>query len=181
MSTNKVVLFTAYGRTVPALVLASRSGEASHLGSSDEPLLTLALIDPARETGLGKDKDGNFIFPVGRLPQVFIEHDVVHDSHEFSDDFWRGKRIAPEQVTDAVEAAHRGNGEYSEYIPEEAKEFVGELRDRISSLQSQVDKAVSEANSQKARADLAGAQLAQLRKDLETPKAPPSSDSVPSE
>lgn len=155
MSKPRVVTFSAFGRKLPAIVLAERSGEVSHLGASDEPLLTLAVVDPARETGLTKDKDGNYVYPTGRLPQVFIEHDVVHESHEFDAEFWKSKRISPDAVTPAIVASHRGHGEYSEYVPEEAKEFVNELRDRISELQKSLSDATAEAAKQRARADLA--------------------------
>ena len=106
-----VVLYRAFGRTSNAIVLAARYGEPSHLGKSGEPLLTLAFIDPSRETGLTK-KDGEFLYPIGRVPNVFIEHDVVHASHEFSDEFFREKKIA--SPTPAIIASHRGHGEWSE-------------------------------------------------------------------
>jgi hypothetical protein len=172
MSTPKVVQFSAFGRTVPAIVLAAREGEVSHLGSDDEPILTLALIDPARETGLTKDKDGNFVYPVGRLPQVFIEHDVVHETHEFSEEFWKARKRDPETVSDAEVASLRGHGEYAEYIPEEAKEFVGELRERIAQLLKDATQNSEEAARQRARADKAEADLAAAKKELEAAQAP---------
>jgi hypothetical protein len=94
-----VVLYALQGRTLNAIVLATRSSEVAHLGSKDEPLVSLAFSDPARETGLAKDPDtGEYVYPFGRVPQIFIEHDVVHASHEFSDEFkaklkaWRPRR-----------------------------------------------------------------------------------------
>jgi hypothetical protein len=112
-----VVLYLLQGRTLNAIVLATRSSEVAHLGSKDEPLVSLAFSDPARETGLAKDPDtGEYVYPFGRVPQIFIEHDVVHASHEFSDEFKAKKGLA----TDAQIAAARGLGEYREVIIAEA-------------------------------------------------------------
>lgn len=151
---GSVVLFSAFGRSVPAIVLALRSGELAHLGANDEPILTLALIDPLRETGLAKDKSGNPIYPIGRIPNVFIEHDVVHESHEFDEEFKKKHGDSPAQI-----AAQRGHGEWTEYIPDEAKKLVSHLRDRIEELQKSAEENATEAAKQRARADLAESKL----------------------
>src|ERR1700722_14187000 len=112
---GSIVTFSAFGRKSAAIVIALRSGEVSHLGANKEPALTLAMIDPARETGLGKDKDGEFIYPIGRFPNVFIEHDVVHASHEFDEEFTRRHGSTTAEIL-----AQRGNGGGTEFEGDEA-------------------------------------------------------------
>ena len=124
----KVVLYRAFGRELPALVLASRDGEVSHLGAEGEPLLTLAFIDPAREIAIAPKKNTAVVLSELKTPQVFIEHDVVHASHEFSDDFKKLKGIRSE----ADVAAQRGHGEWEE-MPADPR--VAELRAEVASLQ----------------------------------------------
>jgi hypothetical protein len=123
----KIVMYSVLGRTVPAIVLAGRV-EGSHLGSAGEPLLSLAFIDPARETGLSKDQDGNVVYPFGRFPQIFVEHDVVHESHEFTDEFLREKGVQ----SDAQILALRGHGEWVEIdlAGPSSDEYISTLRGR---------------------------------------------------
>jgi hypothetical protein len=54
------------------------------------------------------------VYPIGRIPNVFIEHDVVHASHEFSDEFLGKHNLTKESATPAQIAAHRGHGEWKE-------------------------------------------------------------------
>jgi len=157
-----VVLFKAFGRVLPALVLAHRFGEVSHLGSHGEPLLTLAVIDPARESGLDKDKDGNFVYPVGRIPQVFTEHDVVHVSHLFSDEFKKKKAIqSPADV-----AAQRGHGEWSEFVGDN-DELVDRLRRNLGEATAEALKQSDQSNRQRARAELAEFKLADANNQID--------------
>src|SRR6267154_5748551 len=100
-----VVVYSSLGRSQNALVLSTRFGEVSHQGKQGEPLLTLALIaEPApnaphkRPTVLQNDTS---------VPEIQIEHDVVHASHEFSADFKKDKGV----TTAAQIASHRGHGE----------------------------------------------------------------------
>ncbi len=119
-----VVKYSIFGRTLNAIVLSTRSGEVSHLGADGEPLVALAFIDPDRETGLSRNKEtGEAIWPAGRIPQVFLEHDVVHASHEFSQEFKAAKGIR----TPADIASVRGHGEYTEFESEEAETVRGVL------------------------------------------------------
>jgi hypothetical protein len=105
MKQGDVVLYTVNGVQRNALVLMSRDAEADHLGSAGEPTLHLAFLAPEREAGQ-KGK-------AGYIPQVYIEFDVVHASHEFSDDFKLKQGLqTPAQVT-----AVRGSGEWTEVNP----------------------------------------------------------------
>ena len=124
----KVVLYRAFGRELPALVLASRDGEVSHLGSQGEPLLSLAFIDPAREIAIAPKKNTAVVLSELKTPQVFIEHDVVHASHEFSEEFKKAKGIR----SDADVAAQRGHGQW-EQMPADPR--VAELQAEVASLQ----------------------------------------------
>lgn len=117
-----VVRYSAFGRTSPALVLAARYGEVSHLGANGEPLLTLAFIDPPRENAIAPNKNKNVLAPPStQLPQVFTEHDVVHASHEFSQEFKEKNAIK----SDADVASKRGHGEW-DYFPTQAAVEHGE-------------------------------------------------------
>lgn len=105
-----VVVYSSLGRSQNALVLSARFGEVSHQGKQGEPLLTLALIaEPApnaphkRPTVLQGDTS---------VPEIQIEHDVVHASHEFSAEFKKDKGV----TTAAQIASHRGHGEWTEVI-----------------------------------------------------------------
>jgi len=152
-----VVRYTAFGRSLPALVLAARFGEVSHLGKNGEPLLSVAFVDPARESGLSKDKDGNFIFPAGRFPQVFVEHDVVHVSHEFDDEFKKKHGSSTAEI-----ASQRGHGEYDDFESDE-EGVIAALITQLSVALSDRDAAQAEAGRQKARADLAEKTLADAK------------------
>jgi hypothetical protein len=111
-----VVKYSAYGRTVNAIVLAAQYGEVSHHGKKGEPLLDLVFIDPDRESAIEKKQ-------IGWFPKVWTEHSVVHQSHEFSVDYKRTKGLgSPSQIT-----AHRGAGEWTE-IATEGPEFLAKLR-----------------------------------------------------
>jgi hypothetical protein len=153
-----VVLFCAFGRSVPALVLSSRSGEVSHLGANDEPLLTLAIVkQPAPDQGYKK--------PVGvqaavAVPEIEIQHDVVHCSHEFDEEFKKKYGSTPAQI-----AAQRGHGEWREYTIDDSP-YRNALSEN-SFLRGQLAAAESAAAKQKARADLAESVAASLRKEAE--------------
>jgi hypothetical protein len=163
VSVPDVVLFKAFGRVLPALVLAHRFGEVSHLGSHGEPLLTVAVVDPSRESGLDTDKNtGERIYPPGRIPQVFIEHDVVHVSHVFSDEFKRQKQIqSPADV-----AAQRGHGEWSEFVGDD-QVLIDRLRRNLGEAVAENMKNSDEANRQRARADLAEKNFADAKTSIE--------------
>lgn len=111
-----VVKFSAYSRTVNAIVLAAHYGEVSHHGKSGEPLLDLIYIDPDRESAIEKKQ-------MGWHPRVFTEFSVVHHSHEFAADYKQAKGIA----TVAQLVAQRGAGEWQE-IATEGPEFLAKLR-----------------------------------------------------
>jgi len=151
-----VVLFSAFGRTVPALVLAARFGEVSHLGANNEPILTLAIVkQPAPNQPYKK--------PVA-VPEIEIQHDVVHFSHEFSDEFKKKHGDLPAQI-----ASQRGHGEWREYTADDSA-YSNALRAN-SSLLSQLTAARNESAKQRARADLAESVAASLRKEAEAGKA----------
>lgn len=99
-----VVLYSAFGRTLQAIVLDARLGEVSHHGKNNEPVLDLIFIDPARETAIEKKQ-------IGWKPHVFTEYDVVHVSHEFSVEFKKLKGL----LTPAQIMAARGQGEWWEF------------------------------------------------------------------
>lgn len=172
---GSIVVLKAYGRRVNALVLAARYGETSHLGSDGEPILTLAFVDPARETGLTPVRDksgkptGEFNFPVNRNPQVFIETDIVHESHEFSDDFKKKHGLnSAARIADV-----RGHGEWTEYQGD-ASDTIGRLREKVAELgdksnQIEFAHAQQKARGDKAEADAkdAKAQLAEAQKKID--------------
>jgi hypothetical protein len=167
MHQPKVVIFRAFGRSMPALVLSAREGEVSHLGQNGEPILTLAMVDPYRETGLGKDEDGVPVYPVGRIPQVFIEHDVVHASHEFSAEFKEKQQIS----SAAQIAALRGNGEWVEFVDEEEENIILQLRQALGRAKQEADENFSNWRQAVARADEAVAQRDAARKEVDELKA----------
>jgi hypothetical protein len=151
---GSIVTYSAFGRKAAAIVLALRSGEVSHLGAHKEPMLTLALIDPARETGLGKDKDGEFIYPIGRFPNVFIEHDVVHASHEFDEEFTRKHGSTTAEIL-----AQRGHGEWTEFEGDEAAKRTEEPVDTVDPAQSNL----TEMSKADRKQELGGMKKAELR------------------
>jgi hypothetical protein len=106
-----IVLISINGQTLPALVLSARFGEVSHLGKNGEPLLTLAFVKQALPSQPHK-KPTVFQAAVA-VPEIQIEHDVVHASHEFDEEFKRKHGSTPAQI-----AAQRGHAEWSEYAVE---------------------------------------------------------------
>ena len=98
-----IVRYSAFGRSVNAIVMGVYSGDLSHQGASGEPLLDLLYIDPRRESAIEKKQ-------IGWHPRQFVEYSVVHGSHQFSAEYKRDKAI----TTPAQLAAQRGQGEWSE-------------------------------------------------------------------
>lgn len=131
-----VVIYSRQGRSVNALVLNSREGEVSHLGKNGEPLLTLAFIQfPAPNA---PHKRPTVLQAAVHDPEIEIERDVVHASHEFSADFKRQRGI----VTEAQIATHRGHGEWAEVQTAEnvaAQEEIARLNQLVSDLTSHKD------------------------------------------
>lgn len=124
-----VVLYSAFGRTLQAIVLDARLGEVSHHGKNNEPVLDLIFIDPARETAIEKKQ-------IGYKPHVYTEYDVVHHSHEFPVEFRKLKGL----LTPAQIMAARGQGEWREVITieqERADEYE-KLRDELARWYSSV-------------------------------------------
>lgn len=107
MQIGEVVRYSAYGRTVNALVIAVRHAEPSHAGKNGEPLVSVAFVDPDRESAIEKKQ-------IGHMPKVWTEYDVVHASHEFSAEHKTKLGL----TTPAQIAAQRGAGEWSEIEPE---------------------------------------------------------------
>ena len=103
MQIGEVVRYSAYGRTVNALVIAVRHAEPSHAGKNGEPLVSVAFVDPDRESAIEKKQ-------IGHMPKVWTEYDVVHASHEFSAEHKTKLGL----TTPAQIAAARGPGEWSE-------------------------------------------------------------------
>lgn len=114
-----VVKFRSAGRVVNALVLAVRNGEVSHRGANDEPLLTLALVDPEREKRIAPKKNLRVLLPETTQAQVFIEYDVVHHSHEFDQEFLQKHGDSSAQI-----AAQRGYGEWLTFAEYELEAIV---------------------------------------------------------
>lgn len=104
-----VVLYSAFGRVLNALVLKLRVGEISHLGKNGEPLLTLAVIKQGGWTGNAPYKRPNPIQEATATPEIEIVHDVVHASHEFDEEFLRKHGRSTSDI-----ASQRGHGEWSE-------------------------------------------------------------------
>lgn len=131
-----VVTYTRQGRAVNALVINSRDGEVSHLGKNGEPLLTLAFVKfPAPNA---PHKRPTVLQAAVSEPEIEIERDVVHVSHEFSAEFKKQKGIS----TEALIATHRGQGEWSEVEDAEkiaAQQEVARLNHLVSDLTSQKD------------------------------------------
>lgn len=120
LKVGDVVIYSVLGRSVNALVLKIRTGEVSHEGANGEPLLTLAFVKQPEPNA--PHKRANVLQTAVLDPEIQIERDVVHASHEFSRDFKREKGIQ----TEAQIAAHRGHGEWSDPAdtpdPEEASD-----------------------------------------------------------
>jgi hypothetical protein len=104
----EVVLFTDGRGSRPALVLSARFGEVSHLGKQGEPLLTLAV--KALPAPNADHKKPNALQAATSTPEVEYFHDVVHASHEFSDQFFLDKKM-PKTIANIH--THRGHGEWS--------------------------------------------------------------------
>lgn len=98
-----VVLLSWQQKTYNAIVLGLNSTNDSHLGANGEPALHLAVLfdEPLIN---GKPKP----LPIGELPQVSYQYDVVHASHVFPDDF--------KELHGAEAHKHRGAGEWSETV-----------------------------------------------------------------
>jgi hypothetical protein len=156
-----VVLYSAQGRTQMALVLNSRDGEVSHLGANGEPLLTLAIVKQIPPNAPYKRPVG---VQVVATPEVEIVHDVVHASHEFDEEFLKknGDSLAQQ-------LSQRGHGEWSEYVADD-EALVANLREAANGLALSLTAAQGEANTQRARADLAEQLVASLRAELEAGK-----------
>lgn len=104
--TGDVVLYSAFGRTVNALVIKVGPTQPSHAGKNGEDTLTLCFVDLGREVDHGVPKVGPLKERPGYLPQITTEHDVVHFSHEFPLEYRKQKGLS----TAAQIAAERGHG-----------------------------------------------------------------------
>jgi len=164
----EVVLYSSQGATQVALVLSAREGEVSHLGKNGEPLLTLAVIKKPGPNAPHKRPTG--LQAVVATPEIEIQHDVVHASHEFDAEFLKKHGSSPAQI-----ASQRGHGEWTEYEGDEA-ETIARLRSTVSEIASQRNQAQSEAAKQKSRADLAESVVESLRKELDAAKSVPPAD-----
>lgn len=116
---SEVVLYTAQGRTQAALVLSARVGEVSHLGKNGEPLLTLAIVKQPAPNAPHKRPTG--LQTAVAVPEIEILHDVVHASHEFSEEFLSKNGRLAAQI-----AAQRGHGEWTEFEGEAEPEAAVE-------------------------------------------------------
>jgi hypothetical protein len=135
-----VVLYSAFGRTLKAIVLDARLGEVSHHGANGEPVLDLIFIDPARETAIEKKQ-------IGWKPHIYTEYDVVHISHEFSVEFRKLKGL----MTPAQIATARGQGEWREDIAGSVEDSIlarqhhDELHARVEELEDRLAKLYASA------------------------------------
>lgn len=77
-----IVHYEVNGNKKLALVLFSHVGNRNHLGANGEPLLHLAFLAPERESERVRSNPGY-------IPEIFIEYDVHHISHEFSEEYKR--------------------------------------------------------------------------------------------
>jgi hypothetical protein len=107
-----VVLYSQGGKTYNALVLAAHALADSHLGKNGEPLLHLSVPFD--------DLPGVTRQP-GSIPEPTTVHDVVHTSHEFSQQYMEshGLRKAAKDDVNRVAAEaeirnRRGAGEWTE-------------------------------------------------------------------
>lgn len=87
-----IVQYSIHGKEKLAMVLFAHTGNANHLGALGEPLLHLAFIAPERESERVRTNPGY-------VPEIFIEYDVHHVSHEFSEEYKRQHGIStPAQI-----------------------------------------------------------------------------------
>lgn len=136
------VKYRILDRTLNAIVLAVRSGEVSHRGANDEPLLTLAFADPVREKMIAPQKKLR-VLPEVTQAQVFIECDVVHYSHEFDEEFLKTHGNSPAQI-----ASQRGHGEWEELNQSsDLKQLVADQRVAYELLLKQRDDLVAQIAS----------------------------------
>ena len=124
-----VVMYMRGGRSCNALVLSSRVGETSHLGAKGEPLLTLAFVKFPNPNPIA-NKRPNLIQESTSVPEIEIEHDVVHASHEFSAEYKRLHGL----ITPAQIAAKRGAGEWMEIILADDSEGLIDEIERLNRL-----------------------------------------------
>ena len=147
-----VVLLKVGGKIYNALVHAVCATEASHLGENGEPMLHLSYL-PDEPVVNGKPK----VPPIGYIPESVMIHGVVHASHEFSAEYMRSHRLRavveddPQKIQAETEIRNRrGAGEWT--LPTRqalSPSYVKSLQDRYA--------------AEKARADAAEAELAQLK------------------
>lgn len=115
------VIYIQGGRDYNALVLAAHSLNDSHLGEDGQPQLHLAVVfDEPMDTNTRKPK----AVPLGAIPQTTTVHDVVHASHEFSDEYMKSHFLRevkpgdPHFVSAKAEIlSRRGTGEWREVDP----------------------------------------------------------------
>lgn len=121
-----VVLLSWQQKTYNAIVLGLNSTNDSHLGANGEPALHLAVLfdEPLIN---GKPKP----LPIGELPQVSYQYDVVHASHVFPDDF--------KELHGAEAHKHRGAGEWSEGVAEQLYRANAGLAEQSARLSDQVE------------------------------------------
>jgi hypothetical protein len=111
MNIGDVVLYTAFGRTLNAIVFGINVGDTTREGADGEPILDLIYIDPARESETARKR-------IGWEPTVVKDYGVVHASHEFSPEHIQAHGMhTPHALTTA-----RGQGEWSEISSEELKD-----------------------------------------------------------
>ncbi len=109
MKIGDAVLYTAFGRTLKAIVFGIHEGDVSRAGADNEPILDLFYVDVERESEIARKK-------IGWEPSVIKDYGVVHASHEFSDAYRRAHGLqSPHQI-----ATHRGQGEWIEAPDTEA-------------------------------------------------------------
>lgn len=122
----EVVWYTDSRGARRALVLSSRAGEVSHLGRGGEPLLTLAVKKyPAPNLDRKKPTP---IQQALAVPEIEVIHDVVHASHEFTQEFREAKGLR----SSADVAAHRGAGEWTCFLATAADEPLATAADDLT-------------------------------------------------
>jgi hypothetical protein len=119
-----IVLYRVQGKEYNALVFHARTGETSHLGAEGEPLLHLYFVAPDRDSTIVQNR-------LGYMPEIQKAIDVVHASHEFSEQYAKDHGLNSE----AKLSQHRGEGEWEElsvvkaadipYADEPAYELTG--------------------------------------------------------
>lgn len=112
-----VVILSLGGKEYNALVNAVNLFADSHAGANGEPTLHVSYVaDDPIDNNTRKPK----VMPIGYIPETTIVYDVVHESHEFSDDYKASHGLpitAPEHMTAAARAEivnRRGAGEWRE-------------------------------------------------------------------